>query len=121
MKTHRAIEIFELHVSERTDLNDSSVIDEDVDPAKMLEGLLDRRLNLRRFEQIARDGQHLGAKASQIILRASELIGVARKKGDFCAAAAELARDFQSKSARAAANESDFIPKVESHSATFNV
>ena len=121
MKTHCPIEVLELHVGEWTDLDDSCVINEDVDPAKMLEGLLDRRLNLRRLEQIARNGQHLGAKTSEIILRASELIGIARKKGDFGAAGAELTRDFQSKSARAAANQSNFISKVESHSATFNV
>src|ERR1700730_4548425 len=121
MKTHCPIEVLELHVGEWTDLDDSCVINEDVDPAKMLEGLLDRRLNLRRLEQIAGDGQYLCPESGEVTFCASKFISIARKKCDSCAATAELTCDFKSKSARAAANQGNFVSKVERHSATFNV
>ena len=121
MKTHCPIEVLELHVSEWTDLDDSGVINEDVDPAKMLEGVLDSGLNLRRLKQVAGNGQYFCPESGEVTFCASKFISIARKKCDFCAAAAELARDFQSKSARAAANQGNFVSKVGRHSATFNV
>ena len=40
---------------ERSDFDDAGVINEDVDLAEMLEGLLDGGLNLRRLKEIALD------------------------------------------------------------------
>ncbi len=80
MNAHRAIEIFELHVVDRTDFDDSGVIDQDVDSAETLEGLLDRSLNLRGVGQIALNGKDLGSEAIQVTFCAVELFFVAREQ-----------------------------------------
>jgi hypothetical protein len=70
---------------------------------------LDRGLNLRGLEQVARDCQNLRSEAIQVSFRAGELFGIARDESDFASARANLARNFQSKTARAAGDQSDFL------------
>src|SRR5207302_9995338 len=58
MQPHRAVEIFQLHVRQGTDLDNPGIINEDVDLAEVLEGLLNGRLHLGGLEQVALDCKH---------------------------------------------------------------
>ena len=109
MQSHRAIEILELHVSEWTDLDNAGVVDEDVDPAESLQRLLNGRLHLGRFKQIAGDGQDFGAEAVQIGFRVRKFICVSRKEHNFSAALANLSSDLQAEAARTASDERHFV------------
>src|ERR1700730_4383680 len=52
MQTHGAIKILDLHVIERTDLDNPGVIYQDVDLAEAVDALLDGRVYLSGIEQI---------------------------------------------------------------------
>jgi hypothetical protein len=109
-------------VRDGADFDDAGVINEDVDLAEMLERFLDGGLNLRRLEQVALKGQDVGFEASEIVFRALELCVIASEKGDFSTARANFLRDLQTKTARAATDQRNFILEIEpSHPATFNV
>ena len=109
MKAHRAIEIFELHMRKRTDFDGAGIVDQDVELTETLNRLLDGGLNLRGLEQIALNREDFGSEAIQLRFRAGEFFGIARDESDLSSARANLARDLQTKTARAAGDERDFI------------
>jgi hypothetical protein len=109
MQAHGAIEIFELHMRKRTDLDGAGVVNQNVDLTKVLKHLLNCGLNLRGLEQVARDCQNVCSQTIQLRFGAGELFGIARDKSDLSSARANLARNCQPKAARAAGDEGDFI------------
>src|SRR5262249_33764380 len=109
VETQRLVEIFELHVSERTNLDGAGVIDQDVDPAEALQCLLNGGLNLSRLEQVARKGQYVGSEAVELGFGTCKLFGVAGDERHFPTAGANLARNFQPEPARAAGDERNFV------------
>src|SRR5215471_16016459 len=109
MKPHRAIEILELHMAERTDFDDSGVIDENVDLGEVLESLLNSGLNLRRFQQIALNREDFSRETLQFIFSVLKFFCIAREEGDFPAAGANFSRDLKAETARAAGNKGDFV------------
>ena len=50
MQLHGAIEIFAVHVIERTDFDDAGVVDQDVDFAEAIDSCPDSGVNLRAIE-----------------------------------------------------------------------
>ena len=102
MNSHVTIEVFELHVLDRSDFNNARVVDQNVYPAEMLQSLLNGGLNLRRFHQVALDGQNCGVKALQVLFGTGKFFRTPRQEGDLGAAAAKLAGDLQPQTARAA-------------------
>src|SRR5437762_7133261 len=109
MKAHRAIEISELHMRKRTDFDGARAVNQDVDLTETLKRLLDGGLNLRGLDQIALNREDFGSEVLQLRFRAGEFFGIARDESDFASARANLARDLQAKTARAAGDERDFI------------
>ena len=99
MEAKRAIEIFQLHVRQRTDLDNPGIINEDVDLAEVLEGLLNGRLHLGGLEQVALDSEHFSSESIQIGFGAFEFFGIAGKQRDFAATRANLASDLQAETA----------------------
>jgi hypothetical protein len=100
-------------VRDGADFDDAGVINEDVDLAKMLKRLLDGGLNLRGLEQVALKGQDVGFEASELVFRVLELCLIASEKGDFSTACANLLRDLQTETARAAGDQRNFILEIE--------
>jgi hypothetical protein len=70
---------------------------------------LDGGLNLGGLKQVALDCQNFGGGSVQLSFGAGELFGMTRDESDFCSARANLSRDFQTKTARAAGDEGDLI------------
>src|SRR5438067_11417111 len=57
MHTHRAFKILLLHVFNRADLNDSGIVEKNIDLAIASQNLGHGSLNLRTFKEIALDGE----------------------------------------------------------------
>src|SRR3989442_12154251 len=109
MQAHGAIEIFELHMRKRTDLDGAGVVNQNVDLTKVLKHLLNCGLNLRVLEQVARDCQNVCSQTIQLRFCAGELFDIARVTIDLPSSRANLARNCQPKAARAAADDNDLI------------
>src|SRR5207249_8937704 len=102
MHTHRAFKILLLHVFNRADLNDSGVVEKNIDLAIASQNLGHGSLNLRTFKQIALDREDFAAAHNQLRFGALELIRVPRQKCHFPAFARDLSRQNKTASARAA-------------------
>src|SRR5437588_10716178 len=100
MQAHGAIEIFELHMRKRTDLDGAGVVNQKVDLTKVLKHLLNCGLNLRGLEQVARNCQNVCGQTIQLRFGARELFGIARDKSDLSSSCADLALNSQSERAR---------------------
>ena len=107
MKIHSPLEILALHMLERTDLDDAGVIDYDVEAAEMGHDLLDSRLDLRAFEQVAGDGEDFATSLDELGPSPRQLVRIACEQGDPCALRAKLAREDQSQAARSAGDQDD--------------
>src|SRR5437763_1354076 len=86
MQPHRAIEILQLHMLNRTDFDNAGVVNYDVDLAEALQRLLDSRLDLRGLEQIGLQRQNLSSESVQVSLGMGEFFRVPRNESDFAAA-----------------------------------
>ena len=60
MGSHRIVVIRELHVVQRTDLDDAGVVDQDVDAAVVADHLRDRPFNILTLANIRGHDQHVG-------------------------------------------------------------
>src|SRR5437763_16245550 len=105
MHTHRAFKILLLHVFNRADLNDSGVVEKNIDFAMACQNLGHRGLNLRTFKQIALDREDFAAAQRQLRFGALELIRVPRQKRDFPAFARDLSSQNKSKPPRSPADQ----------------
>ena len=109
MHTHRAFKILLLHVFNRADLNDSGVVEKNIDLAIACQNLGDGSLNLRTFKQIALDREDFAAAHNQLRFGALELIRVPRQKCHFPAFARDLSRQNKTEPTRASADQ-DHLP-----------
>src|SRR5947207_3561255 len=83
MQTDGAFKILLLHVFNRADLNDSGVVEKNIDLAIACQNLGDGSLNLRTFKQIALDREDFATAHNQLRFGALELIRVPRQKCHF--------------------------------------
>src|SRR5437879_7263237 len=96
---------------ERTDLDNACVVNQDVNLAESGEGLLNGRLNLGAFEQIALDGKNLGLESIEVAFRTCKLFRVARENRHATALITKLAGNFQPETARSAGDQCNFATK----------
>src|SRR5262245_22362779 len=92
MHSHGAIVIFAGHVIERTDFDDTGVIDQDIDPVEMIDDFLDSALNLIPLEQIAFDSEDFSAARSEIGLGTREFFWITCEESNLSALAANVSR-----------------------------
>ena len=109
MQSHRAFIIVAGHMIERTDFDDASVVDQDVNPVEMIDDFADSSLNLIAIEQIAFDGESFSTARSDIGLGAGEFFRVTRKERNASAPLANVSRQHQPKSTRPATDQGNFI------------
>src|SRR5947207_15463804 len=109
MQLHGAFEIISSHMLERTNFNNSGVINQNVDLAEAIHDLANRRLNLFGIEQIALDGERNTAAANEIRFGAREFVSVASNQRHVAAVAANLSRKHQTEPAVTAGNECDLV------------
>jgi hypothetical protein len=96
-------------VIERTDFDDAGVIDQDVNPAEMIDDFPDSSLNLIAIEQIAFHGKNFSAARSDIGLGSGEFLWITRENSNLSAFAANVSRQHQTKSTRPATDQGNFI------------
>jgi hypothetical protein len=113
MQLHISLEIFALHVLERSDIDDAGIVNQDVDFTKAFESLFYRGLNLGAIEQVALDREDIAAAGSKLAFGAREFAGVTGQDRNASALLANLARNHQAKAARTAGNKRHFIPERE--------
>jgi hypothetical protein len=109
MQSHRAVVIFAAHVIERTDFDDASVVDQNVDPVEMFDGFPDCSLNLIAIEQIALDSENLSATRSEIGFRAREFFWITCEQSNLSAFVANVSRQHEAESTRSATDQGNFI------------
>jgi hypothetical protein len=111
MQSHSVLEIFPRHVLERADLYDSGVVDQDVDLAEAIDGLLNRRLNLRCIKQIALNPESIRGAAApgEVSFCAPEFLDIARNERDLSACRTNLASKHEPESPGSACDKNDFI------------
>ena len=85
MQSHRAVIIFAGHVIEGTDFDDTGVVDQDVNPAEMIDDFPDSGRNLIAIEQIAFDGENLLAARGEIGFGAREFFRITREESNVSA------------------------------------
>ena len=113
MQLHSALEIFPPHVFERADLDDSGIVDQDIDLAEAIDDLPNRRLNLLRIKQIALNRLNRAAAPGKVRFCAPEFLSIARNECDLSACRANMAAEHEPKSPRAACDKNDFVSKRE--------
>ena len=99
MQSHGAIEIFPRHMLERADLDDTRVVDQDIDLAEAIDDLLNRGVNLPCNKQIALNRQNRAAAPGKVRFCAPEFLNIARYERDLSARRADLSRKHEPKSA----------------------
>src|SRR4029077_851492 len=108
MQSHRAVIIFAAHVIERTNFDDASVVDQNVDPIEMIDHFPDSSLNLIAIEQIAFDGENFSAARSEIGFCAREFFWITREQSNLSVLVANVSRQDETKSTRSATNQDNF-------------
>jgi hypothetical protein len=96
-------------VIERTDLDDAGVVDQDVNPVKMIDHFPDSCLNLVTIEQIAFDGENFSAARSEIGFCSREFFWITRKESNLSVLVADVSRQHETKSTRSATDQGNFI------------
>ena len=109
MQSHRAVIIFAAHVIERSDLDDASVVDQNVNPVEMIDDFPDSSLNLMTIEQIALDGENFSAAHSEIGFRTRKFFSITREESNLSALVANVSRQHETKSTRSATDQGNFI------------
>jgi hypothetical protein len=96
-------------VIERTDFDDAGVVDQNVNPAEMIDDSTDSSLNLIAIEQVAFDGENFSAACSEIGFRAGEFIRITREESNSSASVANMSRQDETKSTRSATYQDNLI------------
>jgi hypothetical protein len=96
-------------VIERTDFDDASVIDQDVNSVEVIDDFPDSSLNLIAIEQITFDGENFSAPPSEIGFRAGEFFWITREESNVSALLADVSRQHETKSARSTTDQGNFI------------
>jgi hypothetical protein len=79
-------------VIERTDFNNAGVVDQNVNPAEMIDDSTDSSLNLFAIEQVAFDGENFSAACSEIGFRAGKFFWITGEERNFSALVANMSR-----------------------------
>ena len=98
---HRLAKVLHAHRIERAHLDDSRVVDQDVDAAEALHGLADEGGCLLGIADVAGDGEDAGVPDSQLGARPFQLRRIARADRHARSLARQLARHHQPEPARA--------------------
>jgi len=102
---------------ERTDFDDAGVVNQNVNPAEMIDDFPDSSLNQIAIEQIAFDGENFSATRSDIGFGAREFFWVTREQRNLSALVANVSRQHQTKSTRSATDHGNLIAQRVSRSA----
>lgn len=108
MEREVLFEIFALHMIERAGFHDTSVVDQNVDPAETLDRLFDGGFDLGTIEQVALDVEYFTASKIETGFRAGEFVRIAREQRNLPATFADLSRNDQTEPARTAGDKGDF-------------
>jgi hypothetical protein len=100
-------------VIERTDFDDAGVVDQNVNPAEVIDDLPDSSANLIAIEQVAFDGENFSATCGEIGFRAGEFFRIACEEGNLSALAANMSRQDETKSPRSATDQDNLIVQRE--------
>src|SRR5678815_1876674 len=109
MQFHRAVVIFAGHVIERTDFDDSGVVDQNVNPAEVIDDFPDSGLNLIAIEQIAFHTENFCAARGEIGFRAREFFWITREESNLSALVANVSRQHEPESTRPATDQGNFV------------
>ena len=112
---HRIVVVRQLHVVQRTDLDDSGVVDQDVDAAVVLDRLRDGAFDILALANIRWHDQHLGGRLPvvDIVRGPPEFVLVASDERDARAFSGELPCEHESEPARSAGDDNRFAAEVE--------
>ena len=107
MQSHRAVVIFAGHVIERTDFDDSGVVDQNVNPVEMIDDFPDSDSNLIAIVSRSRfDGENFSAARSEIGFRARESSSGSRaRRATFPPWLANVSRQHEPESTRPATDQ----------------
>src|SRR5205823_15108073 len=84
-------------------------IDQHVNSAEVLECSSDRSLDMRSLLKVACDGKYCTTPLPQVFFGTGQLLHVPRQQHHFPAMTANLSRDYQTETARSAADQKDFV------------
>ena len=114
MRLQRILVIRQLHVVERADLDDSGVIDHDVDAAITLNRRRDRALGVGTLADVSRHDQHVGVRLAlvDVVDRASQFMLVSSHQRQAGTHARELPREHQSKTTGSAGDDDRLAVEV---------
>jgi hypothetical protein len=109
MQFHRAIEIITSHVIKRTDLDDTGVVNQDVNPVEAIDHFPNSSLNLIAIEQIAFDRKNFSAAPGEIGFRVREFFWITCEESNLSAPRANVSRQHEPEPARAASDQDNSI------------
>jgi hypothetical protein len=109
MQFHRALVIVASHVIQRTDFDDASVVDQDVNSIEMIDDFPDCGLDLIAIEQITFDSKNISTARSEISFGTHEFFSIAGDESDLSALFADMSRQHEPKAARATGDEGDLV------------
>jgi len=104
-------------VIERTDFDDAGVVDQNVNPAEMIDYFPDCSLNLIAIEEIAFHSKNSSAARSEIGFRAREFFWIPCQQSNLSAFVANVSRQHEAESTRSAADQGNFIAHLVSRRA----
>src|SRR5438045_7688077 len=114
MRRHRVFIIGELHVIQRTDLDDSRVVDQYVNPSVALDDLGNRPLRFVAAADVSDDGKYVSKwlPGADVVRGASELVFVPGDQGEPRALLGQLSRHHEAESPGSACNHHRLGPEV---------
>ena len=115
MQPHRAIEIFELHMSQRTDFDGSGVIDKDVDLAEAVAVFAEQQIGSGLFQAGRRGSSELRRRKPPDRISRGRVHPCRAREEQLSAIGANLARDFQTETARSTGNQGTFCEREPAH------
>jgi len=89
---------------ERTDFNDTGIVDQDVNPVEMIDDSPNSGVNLIPIEKIALDGENFSAARSEIGFRAREFLWITGEQSNLSALFTNVPRQDETESTRSAAD-----------------
>jgi hypothetical protein len=96
-------------VIKRTDFDYAGAVDQDVNPVEMIDDFPNSGVNLIAIEKIAFDGENFSVARSEIGFCAGKFLWITREESNLSALFANVSRQHETKSARSATDDGNFI------------
>src|SRR5688500_20352789 len=93
----------------RTNLDDSSIIDQYVQAVIVVDNVADHRFHLIIFRDIRRHGDHLSTSTVKVLPRKLQVVSGSRSDGEFCAFGRQVTSKYEYRSAGTPSHKTNFV------------